>query len=91
VPLGEQTGSNGRRHSGHPPANHDAIVEWKGIRVVFDITKKGDKTEIHFTHEGLVPDYECYSFCSDAWGTYIRGSLKSLIATGKGSPTPRKR
>jgi hypothetical protein len=65
-------------------------TEWKGTRIVFDIAKKGEKTEIHFTHEGLVPAYECYSVCSDAWGSYIRGSLKSLIATGKGSPNPKE-
>ena len=46
---------------------------------------------IHFTHEGLVPAYECYTVCSDAWGSYIRGSLKSLIATGKGSPNPKEK
>ena len=63
-------------------------TEWKGTKVVFDVAKDGDKTEIHFTHEGLVPAYECYNVCSDAWGSYIRGSLKSLIATGKGSPNP---
>ena len=67
-----------------------AKTEWKGTKVVFDIAKEGDETVIHFTHEGLVRAYECYSVCSDAWGTYIRGSLKSLIATGKGSPNPRE-
>jgi hypothetical protein len=65
-------------------------TEWKGTKVVFDIAKKGGKTEIHFTHEGLVPAYECYNVCSDAWGRYIHGSLKSLIATGKGSPNPKE-
>jgi hypothetical protein len=65
-------------------------TEWTGTRVVFDIAKKGGKTEIHFTHEGLVPAYECYNVCSDAWGSYIRGSLKSLIETGKGSPNQKE-
>lgn len=64
--------------------------EWKNTKVVFDIAKNGDQTEIHFTHEGLVPEYECYNVCSDAWGSYIRGSLKSLIATGKGSPNAKE-
>lgn len=64
--------------------------EWKNTKVVFDIAKNGDQTEIHFTHEGLVPEHECYTVCSDAWGSYIRGSLKSLIATGKGSPNPKE-
>jgi len=66
-------------------------TEWKGSKVVFDISREGDQTEIHFTHEGLVPACECYSVCSGAWGTYIRGSLKSLIATGKGSPNPKEK
>jgi hypothetical protein len=64
--------------------------EWKNTKVVFDIAKNGDQTEIHFTHEGLVPEYECYNVCSDAWGSYIRSSLKSLIATGKGSPNAKE-
>ena len=59
-------------------------TEWKNTKVIFDIAKKGGKAEIRFTHEGLVPAYECYNVCSDAWGSYIRGSLKSLIETGKG-------
>jgi hypothetical protein len=66
-------------------------TEWKNTKVIFDIAKKGDKTEIRFTHEGLVPAYQCYNVCSDAWGSYIRGSLKSLIETGKGSPNTTKK
>jgi hypothetical protein len=34
-------------------------TERKGTKVVFDITRKSDKTKIHFTHEGPVPEYEC--------------------------------
>lgn len=60
--------------------------EWKGTQIVFDISKIGDKTKVRFTHIGLVPRYECYSICSDAWGSYIKGSLRSLIMTGKGQP-----
>ena len=60
--------------------------EWKGTDVVFDISRKGDQTEVRVTHVGLVPEYECYDVCSDGWTTYINGSLKSLIETGKGNP-----
>src|SRR3990170_3869380 len=45
--------------------------EWKGTRIVFDIAQKGDKTELTFTHVGLVPEFECYGACSDGWSTYI--------------------
>jgi hypothetical protein len=65
-------------------------TEWKGTDVVFEIAKKGGKTEVHFTHVGLVPAYECYNVCSDAWGSYISGSLRNLIATGKGKPNPKE-
>jgi hypothetical protein len=58
--------------------------EWKGTDVTFEITKKGDKTELRFTHVGLVPDYECFEECSDAWGFFVNSSLRSLITTGKG-------
>jgi hypothetical protein len=65
-------------------------TEWQGTRIVFDIARKGGKTELRFTHEGLVPDYECYEVCSDAWSTYIRGSLRNLITSGKGAPNPKE-
>jgi hypothetical protein len=63
--------------------------EWNGTKVTFEIARKGDTTEVRFTHMGLVPDHECYDACSNAWGTYIDGSLRSLIATGKGQPNTK--
>jgi len=39
----------------------------------------------------MVPEYECFTICSNAWGSYINGSLKKLIATGKGSPNPKEK
>ncbi|MFT3824023.1 MAG: SRPBCC domain-containing protein [Chitinophagaceae bacterium] len=62
----------------------DHKSEWEGTKIVFDITKKGSKTELRFTHEGLVPDVECYDSCSGAWTDIITDSLQSLITTGKG-------
>lgn len=65
--------------------------EWNGTKIVFEIAEKGDKTEVRFTHMGLVPDHECYGACSNAWGSYINGSLRSLIATGKGQPNEKEK
>jgi hypothetical protein len=64
---------------------HDK-TEWTGTDIVFEIVPQGDQTELRFTHIGLVPAYECYTACSDGWSTYIKGSLQSLITTGKGRP-----
>jgi hypothetical protein len=61
-------------------------TEWKDTKIVFDITKKDDQTQITFTHEGLVPQYECYEICREAWTNYIQDSLRSLIETGEGQP-----
>jgi hypothetical protein len=54
-------------------------TEWTGTKISFDIAKKGDKTEIRFTHMGLVPDIECYQDCSNAWSSYINSSLRNFI------------
>lgn len=64
--------------------------EWTGTDVVFEISRKGDKTELRFTHVGLVPAIACYGDCSDAWSFYIQESLCSLIATGKGQPSKKE-
>ena len=61
-------------------------AEWTGTDIVFEISQEGDKTELCFTHVGLVSQFECFNVCSDGWSTYIKGSLQSLIATGKGQP-----
>lgn len=64
--------------------------EWLGTTIHFDIAEKDGKTQVQFTHQGLVPDYECYNVCFDAWSNYINNSLRSLIATGKGQPNPKE-
>jgi hypothetical protein len=63
--------------------------EWIGTKLVFDISSEGSKTKVKFTHEGLVPGYECYKVCYDAWGNYIKSSLYNFIMTGKGQPNPK--
>jgi len=64
--------------------------EWKGTEVIFEISEKDGQTEIRFTHQGLVPEYECFNICSKAWSSYTNGSLRSLITTGKGQPNPKE-
>ena len=63
--------------------------EWTGTKIIFEITEQDNKTQVRMTHQGLVPAYECYEVCRDAWTTYIQKSLHSLITTGKGYPNAK--
>jgi hypothetical protein len=58
--------------------------EWTGTKIIFEISEKNGKTQIRFTHEGLVPDYECFDSCSNAWSDIIKNGLRNLISKGKG-------
>jgi hypothetical protein len=58
--------------------------EWTGTKIVIDIAIEKNKTRLTFTHEGLVPNFECYQACSGAWSQIIHESLFSLITTGQG-------
>ncbi|WP_462249308.1 SRPBCC family protein [Ferruginibacter sp.] len=60
--------------------------EWTGTKIIFEIEEKEGKTQMHFTHLGLVAEYECYDICRDSWTNYIQNSLRSLITAGKGKP-----
>jgi hypothetical protein len=64
-------------------------TEWNGTDVVFEIARKDGRTELRFTHVGLVPAFECYGGCSGAWGFHISDSLRSLITAGKGQPNTK--
>ncbi len=69
----------------------DDKAEWKGTDIVFEIAAKGDRTEVRFTHVGLVPRFQCYGDCSGAWGHIINDSLRGLIETGQGVPDAAER
>ena len=64
-------------------------TEWIGTKISFDISEKDNQTQVRFTHWGLVPEYECYTICHDAWSNYINHSLRNLIVTGKGQPNQK--
>jgi hypothetical protein len=66
----------------------DNKTEWIGTEMVFDIAAKSGKTEVRFTHNGLVPSFECYSACSNAWALLVDGNLRRLIETGEPQPSP---
>ena len=66
----------------------DTPDEWTGTDIVFDIARSGGETEVRFSHIGLVPRVQCYEACSQAWTFFAGKSLRSLITTGAGLPSP---
>jgi len=58
--------------------------EWTGTKICFEITAQDKGTLLRFSHQGLVPQIECFDSCSNSWTQLIRESLFSLITTGEG-------
>jgi hypothetical protein len=64
--------------------------EWTNTKMIFEITTAGNKTMLHFTHEGLVPEKECYTMCEKGWSTIIKNWLFHFITCGTESPEMAK-
>ena len=59
--------------------------EWTGTKIIFDISTKVNKTQLVFTHDGLMPEIECFNSCVPAWSQYLHNKLLPLITIGKGN------
>jgi hypothetical protein len=57
----------------------DKKNEWQGTKIIFDISKIGNKTQVKFTHEGLSPEVECFDSCSSAWQMYLDQKFLPLV------------
>ena len=60
--------------------------EWTNTSISFEIVEQGNKTQLTFTHIGLVPAIECFKDCTKGWDYYFKGSLFKLLTEGKGTP-----
>jgi len=62
-------------------------AEWIGTRISFDLRQEGEYSIVLFKHQGWREPVEFMHHCSTKWAIFLM-SLKSLIESGKGSPSP---
>ena len=53
--------------------------EWTGTKMIFEVRPVGENTDLVFTHNGLVPQLECYNHCVHFWDRVIKGWLFDFI------------
>jgi uncharacterized protein YndB with AHSA1/START domain len=56
--------------------------EWTNTKMIFEISAKNDMVVLHFTHDGLVSEKECYGMCEKGWDMIIKDWLLHFITTG---------
>jgi uncharacterized protein YndB with AHSA1/START domain len=66
----------------------DGPPEWIGTEVTFDLSQEGDQTIVLFGHRHWREAVEFTAHCSMKWATFLL-SLRQLVETGVGSPSPR--
>jgi len=65
----------------------DGPEEWIGTKISFDLQQDGDYAIVLFKHLGWKEPVESMHHCSTKWAIFMM-SLKSLVETGKGAPSP---
>ncbi|MGA3146260.1 MAG: SRPBCC domain-containing protein [Acidimicrobiales bacterium] len=61
--------------------------EWVGTKLSFTLAPKDDETVVLFTHADWRDPSDFMAHCSARWAYFLL-SLKSLVETGKGTPSP---
>ena len=55
--------------------------EWVGTQIHWNLTAiSTDNTLLHFKHQGLVPDFLCFDFCSKSWEHFLKERLLTYLA-----------
>ena len=65
---------------------HEDRDEWTGTKIVWDISPEKDGSIVTMTHQGLVPEFECYEKCKMGWDYLTQKSLLKFLNGDKGLP-----
>ena len=61
-------------------------TEWNDTKVVFEVAASRSETMVTLTHEGLVPEVECFDSCVQGWNQYFGQSFRQFLIAGSGMP-----
>jgi uncharacterized protein YndB with AHSA1/START domain len=61
--------------------------EWVGTKLTFELTAEDGETVVLFTHADWRDPSDFMAHCSARWAYFLL-SLKSLVETGTGTPSP---
>lgn len=62
-------------------------ADWIGTTITFDLSQQNEYAIVLFGHRNWKEEGESMAHCSTKWATFLM-SLKQLIETGKGKPSP---
>ena len=65
----------------------DGPADWVGTKISFDLRQEGDFVIVLFKHADWKEPSEFMHHCSTKWAIFML-SLKTLVETGKGRPSP---
>ena len=65
----------------------DGPAEWVDTRIDFELKQENEYCIVLFKHLGWQAPVEFMHHCSTKWAIFLM-SLKSLVETGKGNPSP---
>ena len=65
----------------------DGPKEWIGTKVSWELKQEGEYSIVLFKHQDWKEPVDFMHHCSTKWATFLM-SLKSLVETGKGAPSP---
>jgi uncharacterized protein YndB with AHSA1/START domain len=65
----------------------DGPPDWIGTRFTFDLSVQDGQTILMFGHRDWAESSESMAHCSMKWAVFML-SLKDLVQTGKGRPSP---
>ena len=65
----------------------DGPDEWVGTKISWDLKQEGEYSIVLFKHQDWKEPVEFMYHCSTKWAIFLM-SLKSLVETGNGAPSP---